>query len=158
MPGAGVQCPESSVRKLQLDLVCRLIATDEADHLTKYAHNGMDSARIKCVLKTPCQCTGDSRCCAKQLPVTGVMEYCQRFHHLSEECQTHLLATSYDTCGPKPTDRVARTQWYLLGVPVCVSALAAILGVTPRTFYKRVHLVCAATPSTSTEHCESILC
>ena len=88
---------------------------------------------------SPCQCTSDSRCCAKQCPVSSVMEYCQRFHRLSEECQTHLIATSYETCGPIPTDRAARTQWHLLGIPVCVSALAAILGVTPRTLYKRVH-------------------
>ena len=40
MPRAGVQCPESSVRNLHLDLLSLMIATDEADHLTKYAHNG----------------------------------------------------------------------------------------------------------------------
>ena len=137
--GAEVQCPESSVRHLHLDLVSLMLATDEADHLTKYARDGMDAARINRVLKSPCQCTSDSRCCAKQCPVSSVMEYCQRFHRLSEECQTHLIATSYETCGPIPTDRAARTQWHLLGIPVCVSALAAILGVTPRTLYKRVH-------------------
>ena len=139
MPDASVQCPESSVRHLHLDLLSLMLATDEAGHLTKYARDGMDSARVKRVMKKPCECTGDSRCCARQLPEAGVVEYCQRFHHLSQECQTHLIATSYETCGPVPADRAARTQWHLLGVPVCVSALAAILGVTPRTLYKRVH-------------------
>ena len=136
---ARVQCPESSERRLHLDLVTLMLATDEADHLTKYARDGMDSGRVRRVLKNPCQCTGDSRCCARQLPVAGVVEYCQRFHHLSEECQTHLISTSYETCGPAPTDKSTRTQWHLLGEPVCVSALSAILGVTPRTLYKRVH-------------------
>ena len=99
----------------------------------------MDSARVNRALKKPCQCTGDTRCCAQQLSVAGVVEYCQRFHHLSEECRTHLIATSYDSCGPVPTDKAIRTQWNLLGVPVCVVAIAAILGVTPRTLYKSVH-------------------
>ena len=102
MPRAGVQCPESSVRNLHLDLLSLMLATDEADHLTKFAHNGMDSSHVKSVLKKPCECTGDSRCCAQQLSVAGVVEYCQRFHHLSEECRTHLIATSYETCGPVP--------------------------------------------------------
>ena len=40
---------------------------------------------------------------------------------------------------PLRTKLTPRTQWHLLGLPVCVSALATILGVTPRTLYKRVH-------------------
>ena len=139
MPGAGVQYPESSVWNLHLDLLSLMIATYEPDHITKFARNGLDSARVKRVLKKPCECTGDSRCCAQQLSVAGVVEYCQRSHHLSEECRTHLIATSYETCGPVPTDKAIRTQWHLLGVRVCVVALAAILGVTPRTLYMRVH-------------------
>ena len=42
-------------------------------------------------------------------------------------------------CGPVPADKAIRTQWHLVGVPVCVAALAAIIGVTPRTLYKSVH-------------------
>ena len=72
MPDASDQCPESSVRHLHLDLLSLMLATDEAGHLTKYARDGMDSARVKRVLKKPCECTGDSRCCARQLPVAGV--------------------------------------------------------------------------------------
>ena len=139
MDGAAVQCPVNSERNLHLDLLTLLLATDEADHLTKYAQNGMDSARVQRVLKKPCNCTGDSRCRARELPMARVMEYCQRFHHLSEECQTHLMATSYETCGPSPADGGVKTQWHLLGVPVCVSALAAVLGMSPRTLYKHVH-------------------
>ena len=125
---ASDQCPVSSERHLHLDLVSLMLATDEANHLTKYAHNGMDSARVKDVLKKPCPCTDHSRCRAQQLPMTSVMEYCQRFHHLSEECQIHLIATSYETCGPAREDMATRTQWHLLGVPVCVASLAAVLG------------------------------
>ena len=127
------------MRKVHLDIVSLMLATDEADHLTKFAHNGMDSARVKRVLKKPCECTGDSRCCAQQLSVAGVVEYGQRSHHLSAECRGHLVATSYETCGPVPTDKAIRTQWHLLGVPVDVVALAVILGLTPRTLYKSVH-------------------
>ena len=138
--GPGPPPPVNSERNLHLDLLPLMLASDEADHLTKYALNGMDTARVRRVLQNPCDCTTGSRCRARQLPVTGVTEYCERFHHLSEECQTHLISTSYETCG-SPVSSVQRTstQWHLLGVPVCVSALAAILGVTPRTLYKRVH-------------------
>jgi len=143
----SVQCPVSSAappqnpeRHLYLDLSTLMLATDQADHVTKYALNGMDSARVRRVLQNPCRCTAGSNCSARQLPVTGVMEYCGRFHHLSQECQTHLMSTSYETCGPALEDKATpRTQWHLLGLPVCVSALATILGVTPRTLYKRVH-------------------
>ena len=41
-------------------------------------------------------------------------------------------------CG-RCCDKSAHTQWHLLGKPVCVSALAAILGISPRTLYKHVH-------------------
>ena len=51
----------------------------------------------------------------------------------------HTVATSYETCGPVPTDKAIRTQWRLLGVPVCVVDIAAIIGVTPHTLYKSVH-------------------
>ena len=37
----------------------------------------------------------------------------------------HTIATSYEMCRPVPTDTAIRTQWHLLGVPVCVAALAA---------------------------------
>ena len=133
--------PVSSERHLHLELITLMMATGEADHLTKYALNGMDSARVKCVLKNPCQRTADSRCHARQLPLTGVMEYCERFHHLSEECQTHLVSTSYETLGPAPEHKGVKTQWHLLGVPLCVAALGALLGITPRTWYKRVHKI-----------------
>ena len=49
------------------------------------------------------------------------------------------MATPYEMCRPAPTYKAVRTQWHLLGVPVCVAALAAILGDTPRTLYKSVH-------------------
>ena len=37
MDEPAVQCPVNSERHLHLDLVSLLLATDEADHLTKYA-------------------------------------------------------------------------------------------------------------------------
>ena len=131
--------PLQPERHLHLDLLTVMLATDEADHLTTYAHNSMKAARVARVLKKPCSCAAGSRCCARHLPVQDVVEYCQRFHHLSEECQTHLISTSYETCGPASEDKATRTQWHFLGMPVCVNALASILGVTPRTLYKRVH-------------------
>ena len=51
----------------------------------------------------------------------------------------HTIATAYEMCRPVPTDKAIRTQWHLLGVPVCLAALAASLGVMPRTLYKSVH-------------------
>ena len=163
---ARVQCPESSERRLHLDLVTLMLATDEADHLTKYARDGMDSGRVRRVLKNPCQCTGGSRCSARQLPVAGVVEYCQRFHHLSEECQTHLISTSYETCGPVPTDKSTRTQWHLLGEPICLcicsvcypgsNASHVVQACSPGRGLTEGPLGCAATCGTSAKHREPI--
>ena len=114
----SVQCPVSSAappqnpeRHLYLDLSTLMLATDQADHVTKYALNGMDSARVRRVLQNPCRCTAGSNCSARQLLVTGVMEYCGRFHHLSQECQTHSMSTSYETCGPALEDKATPRTW-----------------------------------------------
>ena len=89
MEGPVPAPPVSSERHLHLGPITLMMATGEVDHLAKYALNGMDSARVKRVLNNPCKCTANSKCRACQLPLTSVMDYCERFHHLSEECQTH---------------------------------------------------------------------
>ena len=129
-----------NTRHIHLDLATVLMATDVTDNLTKFAEHGMDRGRVEKVLQQPCRCSPTARCQAKTLPLSSLMAFLDRWHHLSEECKSHLLATSYDSCGSHEEDHKAlRTCWHLLGVPVCVDALATLLATSKRTLYKEVH-------------------
>ena len=71
---------------MHLELIYLVMATDEAYHMTCYDLNRMDSKRVQRVRRGQCQRIANSRCRARQLPLKGVIEYCRRFHNLSEEC------------------------------------------------------------------------
>ena len=45
--GQAPEPPVSADRRLHLDLVTLMLATDEADHLTKYVQHVMDSQRVR---------------------------------------------------------------------------------------------------------------
>ena len=153
---SGVPSPEPAERRLHLDLVTLLLATAEAGHLTQYAHNGMDAARVKRVLIGPCPCNkrDKSRCCAKQLPVERVVEYCQRFDRnilrdlrSSPYKQTSLHAMALGGCTGLCTCSVSSPG---SNASHFVQACAPSFGFAEG--------VCAATRGTTTEHCEPILC
>lgn len=118
-----------------------LMATSLTSSRTFYSAKGADPTRLKKLFRNGvCSCQNNFSCKARDLQVERVVEFCDRFHKLTTECQAHLLATSYDA-GPLPTDRLPRTTWYLLGVRVCLPALCAILGRTQRTLYRQVRRV-----------------
>jgi hypothetical protein len=98
-------------RHIHLDMVTVLMATDEADQLTSYARHGMDRNRVEEVLQKPCRCGSTSHCRAITLPLSSLMEFLQRWHHLSDECKTHLLATSYETCGPQEDNKAINNNY-----------------------------------------------
>ena len=138
-------CPTggSSVctREAKLEMTAVLMATALTTSRTSFSVRGADPTRLKKLFRTGvCSCQNQFSCKARDLRVECIVEFCDRFHKLTTECQGHLLATSYDT-GPLPTDRLPRTTWYLLGVRVCLPALCAILGRTQRTLYRQVRRV-----------------
>ena len=106
---------------------------------TTYAQEGASSKRVHTVFREgACQCG-----CYLALSVGDVVAFCQRYHALTVECQSHLLKVAYDTAGGVlPTDRAEdvalHTEWHLLGHRVCVTALVKLLGIGRRTFYSRI--------------------
>ncbi len=134
------------LRTVNLDMATVLMATDEAENISCRARNGMDPSRVADVLRSPCSCEG-RRCQSKFLPLDDVLAFLERFHHLSKECQSHLIATSYNTATaiiPLGTSvqrpaKAPRTNWTFLGHPVCVQALQSLLGMSATTLYRYVH-------------------
>ena len=153
----SVQCSASSVqpssdkRTVHLDVVTLLMAQDSnmVDTHSSWAQHGADAARVREVLQRgACNCG-----CYRSLSEGEVAIFCQRYHSLTPECQSHLLKVAYDTAAvassvqaedggealPAVGEHLARrTDWHLQGHRVCVTALVALLGQGRRTFYSRV--------------------
>ena len=63
---------------------------------------------------------------------------CGVFASLTQSDQVRLLHGVYSAGqGSNASVQSVRTQWLLLGQPICVRRLASILGVAEKTFYKR---------------------
>jgi len=119
-----------SKREVHLDMATVLMVIETSTESNACTRNAVDTARIARVLAIPCHCADAGVCQARTLSFNTLCLFLQRFHSLTTECKAHLISTAYDTAGPKPEDRAPRTAWHLLGVRICVDALAALLGMS----------------------------
>ena len=146
-PGASLDEPSTSssrTRSIHLDLVSVYMIDSQDPSLSLYQQNGADKQRIRNVLGSGCGACG----CLKRLPSQSAIDFCVRFHNLTDEARSHYLHTAYDTCGEElgtapqgssscPNPKHIRTQWHLLGQRVNVKCLGKLLGMGPCSFYKK---------------------
>ena len=128
-------------RNIYLDMATIMMATETTNKENSFRHWHVNPQRIANALAAPCQCTGTGVCQAKTLSFDVLCEYVNRYHSLTEQFNACLLASAYDTAGPRPDDRAPRTAWHLLGVRVCITALQTLLGHGSRKIYNLLHRV-----------------
>lgn len=140
-----------TVRQIHIDMPTLLMASSHSNSVdpssrTKYSRRGSDADRIRLCLRQRCKC---SFRCKANMNEKHLLEFCERWHLLSDDAQSHLLQVCYWSAGPGAVDEEpgiedecklrTKAQWFLLGIRVSVSCLASMLGISERKLFNFIN-------------------